>query len=104
MTAFEQAWDVVKEDKWPERIGNLLGGDENELFGDTYEGAKEGKTEEEHDEFMEKVAELIDRLINPPPEDDPYVEAMKRLHQQGRIEDLTNEGIVPHNPALEEED
>ena len=104
MTAFEQAWDVVKEDKWPERIGNLLGGDEDELFGDTYEGAKDFKTEVEHDEFMEKVAELIDRLINPPPEDDPYVEAMKRLHQQGRIEDLTNEGIVPHNPALEEED
>jgi hypothetical protein len=95
--AFDIAWGIAKEeDEWPERISNLLGGGtKEEMFGDTYEAAKEGKTEEEHDAFMEKFADLIDRLLNPPP--DPFEEAMNRRRKMN-IWDLTDEGIVPHKP------
>ena len=81
MTAFDRAWNLLKnDDEWPDRVSNLLGGGtEEELFGGKYEAAKEGKTTEEHDEFMMKITELLDRIMNPGP--DPFEEAMKRQLQ-----------------------
>jgi len=84
---FERAWIILKEDEWPERVSNMLGGGtEEELFGENYEAAKEGKSPEEHDEFMMNITDLIDRVMNPAPNpSDPITqlaEAMRRREQE----------------------
>ena len=126
MTAFQRAWALMKgeeEDAWPDRISNLLGGgDEEEIFGETYQAAKEGKTEEEHDEFMMKVSELIDHLLNPPKtEQDLMWEAAERrlaerakARQEGADPDvmpresvkweLTDDGVQDYQEPQEDDE
>ena len=125
MGAFDRAWALLKgdeeEDEWPDRISNLLGGGDEELFDENYQAAKEGKTREEHDDFMMKVSELIDRLLNPPKTEEELLweAAERRLAERARQREadpetmppesvkweMTNDGVQDYKePKVDEED